>query len=78
VVGEVSVPLVGTERMFHFPATSARLIFADAGAALVVEAVVDAVVLLVSTAAFSFLAQAAMRNAEQASAGRVMRCNANM
>ena len=51
---------------------------AGAGAALVVDAVVDAELLLVSTAALSFLAQAAMRNAEQASVERVMRYDANM
>src|SRR2546423_6193419 len=64
--------------MLHFPATSARLIFAAAGAVFVVDEVVDATTLELSTAALSFLAQAAMTNAQQASAERVMRGDANM
>jgi hypothetical protein len=59
VVGVVS-PVVGTELMFHVPATSARLI--GAGAVVVVE---EATAVLVSTAALSFLAHPA-RTAAQA------------
>jgi hypothetical protein len=44
----------------------------------VVDEVDDAEELLVSTAALSFLAHAAMRKTVQASAGRVMRYDANM
>ena len=75
-VGVVS-PLAGTEDMFHLPATSARLI--GAGAADVVEAVVDATVVEdVSTAALSFLAHPAISMAEQQSEMRVARCNVGM
>jgi hypothetical protein len=64
--------------MFHFPATSARLIGVGAELLFVVDAVVDATTLELSTAAFSFFAHAAMTNAQQASTERVMRGNANM
>ena len=78
-VGVVS-PVAGTDRMFHFPATSARLTGAGAvGAFAVVAAVEDAIVLLVSVAAlFSFLAQPASTAAQHQSAMRVEWCSVNM
>src|SRR5687767_12321850 len=48
-VAVVSLPVVGTARTFHLPATSARLIVVGAGATWVVSAIV-------STAASSLLA----------------------
>src|SRR6266550_5479079 len=75
VVALVS-PVVGTERMFHLPATSARLIGAGAGAAVVVED--DAIALVVSTAAFSFLAHPARTAAQRHNAMLVERCSVCM
>jgi hypothetical protein len=77
-VDVVSDPLIGADRMFHLPATSARLMGVAAGADIVVEEVVDAATEEESTAALSFLAQAAMTIAQQARAGCVMRWGANM
>jgi len=76
VVADVSVPLVGTDRMFHLPETSARL--TAAGAAEVVEAVDEAIALLVSTAAFSFLAHPARAAAPRQIAMRVVRWSVNI
>src|SRR5450759_2588694 len=66
VVGVVS-PVVGTARMSHLPATSARLTGAGATAVVVVavEVVEEAIALVVSTAALSFLAHPARTAAEQ-------------
>jgi hypothetical protein len=75
----VAAPLVGTDRMFHLPATSARLI--GAGAIVVVElveVVEDAIALVESTAALSFLAHAERTAALQHIAMRVVRCSVNM
>lgn len=78
VVALVSFPVVGTDRESHLPATSARLMGAGAVVVVVVEVVEDAVVLVVSTAALSFLAHPARTAAEQQMAMRVVRCNVNM
>src|SRR6267143_127344 len=78
VVAEVSAPLVGTERTFHLPATSARLTGAGAGAVVVLAVVLALEEAVVSIAAFSFLAQAARTAALQHSAMRVVRCSVNM
>ena len=80
MVADVSVPLVGTARMFHLPATSARLRAAGAAGAaeVVVEAVEDAIALEVSTAAFSFLAHPARTAAQDQIAMRVVRCSVNI
>jgi hypothetical protein len=76
VVGVVS-PVVGTALMSHLPATSARL--RGAGAVVVVMAVVEeAIALVVSTAAFSFLAHPARTAAQQQIAMRVVRCGVNI
>jgi hypothetical protein len=69
-VGVVSLPDVGTARMFHLPATSAR--FTGVGAVLVVV-VEDAAMLDVSTAASSFLAHAVRAAAHRQSAMLVKR-----
>src|SRR6185437_6995255 len=61
---DVGSPLIGTAFMFHLPATSARL--SGPGAAVVdVAAVDEAIALVLSTAASSFLAHPA-RTATQA------------
>jgi hypothetical protein len=76
VVADVS-PVVGTDRMSHLPATSARLM--GAGATVVVADVVveDATALVVSMAA-SFLAHPARAAAQQQIAMRVVRCSVNI
>jgi hypothetical protein len=74
VVGVVS-PVTGTERMFHFPAKSARLTGVAAAVPLAVEL---AIMLLVSAAALSFLAQPARTAAQPQSARRVERWSVNM
>ena len=73
-VGVVSVPDAGTARTFHLPATSARL--TGAGAAGVVEVVVEDVAMLdVSTAASSFFAHEVRTAAHRHSAMLVERCS---
>src|SRR5438034_8073875 len=62
--------------MSHLPATSARAI--AAGAAMVVEAVEEAIALEVSTAAFSFLAHPARAAAPRQIAMRVVRWSVNI
>jgi hypothetical protein len=69
----VSVPDVGTLRMFHLPATSAR--FTGAGAAVIA---VEAAIVLVSTAASSFLAHAERTAAQMQTAMLVERCSLSM
>src|ERR1700704_5456551 len=79
VVGVVSVPAVGTERMFHFPATSARLMGAGAGAgAGAVLVVLEDAIAIVSTAALSFLAHPVRTAAQRHSAMLVERCSGSM
>jgi len=79
VVADVS-PLIGTDRMFHLPATSARL--SGAGVvvvvAVVVEEVEDAIALVLSAEALSFFAHPARTAAEQQIAMRVVRCDMNI
>jgi hypothetical protein len=78
---EVVSPLVGTECMSHFPATSARLMGAGAGGvvASVVEVVVDdAIALVLSTAASFFFAHPASATTMQQLAMRVVRCSLGM
>ncbi len=62
--------------MFHLPATSARFTAPDVE--VVVLAVEDAIAEEVSTAAFSFLAQAARTAAQQQSAMPVVRLTVSM
>ncbi len=73
-------PLIGTDRMFHLPATSARL--SGAGVvvvvAVVVEEVEDAIALVLSAEALSFFAHPARTAAEQQIAMRVVRCDMNI
>lgn len=81
---EVVSPLTGTACMFHFPATSARLMGAGAGAGAgvvvaVVEVVVDdAIALVLSTAASFFFAHPASTATMQQLAMRVVRCSLGM
>ena len=77
---EVVSPLVGTACMSHFPATSARLMAAGAGAGVaVVEVVVeDAIALEVSTVASFFFAHPASTATMQQLAMRVVRCSVGM
>jgi hypothetical protein len=82
---EVVSPLVGTACMFHFPATSARLIGAEAGAGagagvVVAVAVVDDedIALVLSTVASFFFAHPASNAAMQQLAMRVVRCSVGM
>jgi hypothetical protein len=81
---EVVSPLVGTECKFHFPATSARLMGAEAGAGAgvavaVVEVVLeDAIALVVSTVASFFFAHPASTATMQQLAMRVVRCSVDM
>ena len=70
-------PFIGTARMFHFPATSARLTAPDV-AVVVVAVVEDAMAPEVSTAAFSFLAHPASTTAQVQSAMRVLRCSVSI
>jgi hypothetical protein len=81
---EVVSPLVGTACMFHFPATSARLMGAGAGAgagAIVVLSVVVVVVedaLVLSAVASFFFAHPASTATMQQLAMRVVRCSVGM
>jgi hypothetical protein len=75
VVAVVS-PDVGTERMSHFPATSARLMGAGAAGAVVVS--VEDAIAIVSTAALSFLAHPERTAAQRHSAMLVERCSGSM
>ena len=73
-------PLIGTDRMFHFPATSARLSGAGVVVAVVVvvDEVEDAIALVLSTEALSFFAHPARTAAQQQIAMRVVRCGVNI
>ena len=71
-------PLTGTERISHLPATSARLIAGGAVVAVVLVVVEDAIAVVVSTAALSFLAHPARSAAQQQVAMRVVRCRLNI
>jgi hypothetical protein len=79
---EVVSPLVGTACKFHFPATSARLMGAGAGAGAIVAVVEvvleDAIALVVSTAASFFFAHPASTATMQQLAMRVVRCSVGM
>ena len=74
-VAVVSVPVAGTARTFHLPATSARFTGAGAAGACVVEVVVEDAMLDVSTAASSFLAHPARTTAQRQMAMLVERCS---
>ncbi len=73
-------PLMGTDRMFHLPATSARL--SGTGVVVVevvvVEEVEDAIALVLSAEALSFFAHPARTAAQQQIAMRVVRCGMNI
>jgi uncharacterized protein YjeT (DUF2065 family) len=73
-------PLNGTDRMFHLPATSARL--SGAGVVVVevvvVEEVEDAIALVLSAEALSFFAHPARTAVQQQIAMRVVRCGVNI
>jgi hypothetical protein len=78
VVADVS-PLIGTDRTFHLPATSASL--SGAGVVVVevvVEEVEDAIALVLSAEALSFFAHPARTAAQQQIAMRVVRCGMNI
>ena len=75
-------PLIGTDRMFHLPATSARL---SGAGVVVVEVVVeevaeveDAIAFVLSAEALSFFAHPARTAAQQQIAMRVVRCGMNI
>ncbi|HZD84457.1 MAG TPA: hypothetical protein VE052_00995 [Gemmatimonadaceae bacterium] len=72
-------PLIGTDRMFHLPATSARLTGAGVVVVdVVVEDVDDAIALVLSAEALSFFAHPARTAAQQQIAMRVVRCDMNI